>query len=120
MGVGPVWAWVCRSWVDLLSLPQNLDDANVFAGRSVCAVDRFGSGRSGATTPQPASAPFPCLIGNAHTHEQSCPRLHPHSQSTPTFSIHNSISGRGGALVGGALAGGNCYALRERVCSMVL
>ncbi|CAM6101199.1 unnamed protein product [Calypogeia fissa] len=35
------------SWTDLFSLPMNMDDANMCAGRSVCCVDRFGSGRYG-------------------------------------------------------------------------
>lgn len=36
-----------EGWVDLFSLPQNMDEVNLFAGRSVCAVDRKGSGRYG-------------------------------------------------------------------------
>ncbi|KAH7283774.1 hypothetical protein KP509_34G023300 [Ceratopteris richardii] len=35
------------SWVDLFSLPINMDEANMCAGRSVCCVDRTGSGRYG-------------------------------------------------------------------------
>lgn len=35
------------SWVDLFSLPMNMDEANMCAGRSVCCVDRTGSGRYG-------------------------------------------------------------------------
>jgi hypothetical protein len=34
-------------WVDLFSLPHNADVLNLTAGRSVAAVDRFGSGRYG-------------------------------------------------------------------------
>ncbi|MCO5589361.1 hypothetical protein L7F22_043328 [Adiantum nelumboides] len=35
------------SWVDMFSLPMNMDEANMCAGRSVCAVDRMGTGRYG-------------------------------------------------------------------------
>ncbi|KAI5070489.1 hypothetical protein GOP47_0014832 [Adiantum capillus-veneris] len=35
------------SWVDLFSLPMNMDEANMCAGRSVCSVDRMGTGRYG-------------------------------------------------------------------------
>eukprot|EP00250_Pteridium_aquilinum_P008305 c17838_g1_i1 orf=213-1838(-) len=35
------------SWVDLFSLPMNMDEANMCAGRSVCSVDRMGLGRYG-------------------------------------------------------------------------
>jgi hypothetical protein len=33
-------------WVDLFALPRNMDDSNMCAGRSVCAVDRMGTGKS--------------------------------------------------------------------------
>eukprot|EP00850_Spirogloea_muscicola_P001368 SM000005S17165 [mRNA] locus=s5:507359:509985:- [translate_table: standard] len=36
-----------RGWSDVLSLPQNRASANHCAGRSVCAVDRNGTGRYG-------------------------------------------------------------------------
>ncbi|KAG0607582.1 hypothetical protein M758_8G040200 [Ceratodon purpureus] len=32
-------------WQDLFSLPRNMDESNMCAGRSVCAVDRLGSGK---------------------------------------------------------------------------
>ncbi|MCO5605617.1 hypothetical protein L7F22_059800 [Adiantum nelumboides] len=35
------------SWADMFSLPMNMDEANMCAGRSVCAVDRMGTGRYG-------------------------------------------------------------------------
>lgn len=34
-------------WVDLFSVEENKDALNLTAGRSVCAVDRFGSGQYG-------------------------------------------------------------------------
>jgi len=34
-------------WVDLFALPRNMDDSNMCAGRSVCAVDRMGTGKYG-------------------------------------------------------------------------
>jgi hypothetical protein len=32
---------------DLFSIPRNMDEANMVAGRSVAAVDRFGTGKYG-------------------------------------------------------------------------
>lgn len=34
-------------WVDLFSLPSNLDNLNLTAGRSVAAIDRYGEGEYG-------------------------------------------------------------------------
>nr|ABC86200.1 cartilage acidic protein 2 [Physcomitrium patens] len=34
-----------EQWVDLFSLPRNMDESNMCAGRSVCAVDRLGNGK---------------------------------------------------------------------------